>query len=99
MDINELRSTVGNQAEFRLEEALFQTRQLKYIYSNASVDLDGIRGDLRATLDLFDNLELLEKRFLVLEAEAKMLLDIKDPAITESVTKPAPSIVPDDIAF
>jgi hypothetical protein len=91
MNITEVRSTVGNQAKPRLEAALDAVRQLKYAYVSASVDLDGIRGNLKATLDLIETLESLEKKFTTLEIEAQMLLDM--PAIKPDPCAPAGHVV------
>ena len=91
MNINEVRSVVGNQAGPRLEAALDAVRQLKYSYASASVDLDGIRGNLKATLDLIETLESLEKKFATLEAEAQTLLDV--PAMDPDPCAPAGHVV------
>jgi hypothetical protein len=99
MNITEVRKEVGTQSEVRLQAVMTTLSDLKYAYASASVDLGSARRGLSETIALLDSLESLEKKFSALEVETKMLLDIKDPAITESVAKPAPSIVPDDIAF
>jgi hypothetical protein len=91
MNIKEVRSVVGNQAGPRLEAALDAVRQLKYAYTFASVDLDGIRGNLKATLDLIETLESLEKKFATLEAEAQTLLDV--PASDPDPCAPAGHVI------